>query len=97
MKNAIRLHTGTFFSTADHVRSFGTSTLNFFMATAAVESGNHVSWCGMRDRVRNMVRRRDGGGAEIAWRGWLRVYTAVEIVGSAVTKSLQEARVPVYR
>jgi hypothetical protein len=70
------------------VRSYGTSTFNYFVATAAVEFDDHVSWCGMRDRVRNMVRRRDHGGAEIVWRGWLRVYAGAEIVRFAVTKSL---------
>jgi hypothetical protein len=31
--------------------------------------GDHVSWCGKRDRVRNMVRCRDNGAREIraAW------------------------------
>jgi hypothetical protein len=32
--------------------------------------------------------RRAGGGAEIAWRGWLRVYMAAKIVGKAVMNSL---------
>jgi hypothetical protein len=42
------------------------ATINFFMAAAAVEFHDCVSWCGMRDRVRNMVRMRDVAGGEIA-------------------------------
>jgi len=55
------------------------------MATLAAH-GDRVSWCGMRARVCNMVGRRAGGGAQIARRGWPRVYTAAKIFHFAVTK-----------